>query len=754
MKNQFLDNSLLQSQRELNKDSSMDENTWMRQVSSRKSQQISSEELSQILKKHSLLNKNTCYNNNEGGIKNRNSMIINRKNIKTLLITENNNESNQSLNSDKINNKKYESSDSLSESSSHKEEEKEIQNDNQNIDNKIKEEELNFNISSIENNKNNIDINIENDNNYSESKDKNINIKDEDLKDNSQNVNMNDQNNINNQNVIENDINLNNNSNDNKNNENNLKNNNNLKDELYINNIQPSEIKEEISEENKEELKIKNFQLKNIKNQEQKKDQFNHIILSTEDKFKMLCQSYLKIPNYFIFKNDKNEEKNEETNIKNIDLNNGKNIIIEPMINTKNPELELLSYNPGNKPNNPFSVNGAFMRNKNYLTERMYNNIHNEKTNENNEENNNETIEKNNKGSLKNRNYIGRNTFKYLEEISKSPSENNIFIEKYGNSPFNSIEYNSISPDKIREDFYNEKNNNINNQIKKFNTINSEKNLFKRKYKNDNRSNSNNVIMPSNLDNTNYGSTIVVSEDNSNVRKIINISRNKYLQSKIPSLKETLKTINRNFFPNNIESIENEINNETSVIKGVEKSLTQRIINISTQNRLFDNINKEIKNQNLKSNNTNKSNVSSSLYNSRNQKRNNIYKLSYYKNNGFRTNIDLMNKINLSPNPNEYNKKEKEMITNYNNRHQKISTNSISPTKLLSSNKNTSKEKFNSTLKNKFKKNNPNLLNKENNINNNKNKKEILFYKFADYKLKNQLFPPNSLNSKNLQFFK
>lgn len=50
MKNQNLDNSLLQSQRELNKDSSMDENTWMRQVSSRKSQQISSEELSQILK--------------------------------------------------------------------------------------------------------------------------------------------------------------------------------------------------------------------------------------------------------------------------------------------------------------------------------------------------------------------------------------------------------------------------------------------------------------------------------------------------------------------------------------------------------------------------------------------------------------------------------------------------------------------------------------------------------------------------------
>ena len=41
MKNQFLDNSLLQSQRELNKDSSMDENTWMRQVSYSKYQQIS-----------------------------------------------------------------------------------------------------------------------------------------------------------------------------------------------------------------------------------------------------------------------------------------------------------------------------------------------------------------------------------------------------------------------------------------------------------------------------------------------------------------------------------------------------------------------------------------------------------------------------------------------------------------------------------------------------------------------------------------
>ena len=105
MKNQNLDNSLLQSQRELNKNTPMDENTWMKQVSSRKSQQITSEELSQILRKHSLLNKNN--NNNEGGIKNRNSMIINRGNIKNLLNTENNNESNQSLNSDKINKKNY-----------------------------------------------------------------------------------------------------------------------------------------------------------------------------------------------------------------------------------------------------------------------------------------------------------------------------------------------------------------------------------------------------------------------------------------------------------------------------------------------------------------------------------------------------------------------------------------------------------------------------------------------------------------------
>ncbi len=765
MNNHNLDNSLLQSQRELNKkkNTPIDENTWMKQVSSRKSQQISSEELSQILRKHSLLNKlNSSFNNIEGSIKNRNSMIINRGNIKNLLITENTVESNQSLNSDKIKNQKlYESSDSLSESSNINEEENEIQNDNQK---KIEEEDINFS----ENNDNNIkeenekvnnqnNINNQNDNNLIENKDKNENIKDEELKNDSQNLDINNENNLNNQNEIENDININNNSNDNKNNDNNLENNtiNNKNDEIIKNNY-PSEIKEDISEEIIEDLNIKN-NLKDKKNSEEKKEEFEHIILSTEDKFQMLRQSYLKVPNLFTFKNDKNEEENEESK-KNIDLNNEKKIIIEPMINNNNPELELLSYNPGNKSINPFSLNSALMRNKNYLTERIYNNkyINNEIIKENNEENNDENNELNNKESQKNKKYIGRNNFKYLQEISKSPSENNIFIEKYGNSPFNSIEYNSLSPEKIREDFYNEKNDEFNNKNKKFNTISNEKDLFKKKNKKDNLSNKNYIIMPSNLENSNYGSTIFVSEDTSYLRKIINDSRKKYLQNSIPSLKDSLKTINKKFSNNNFESIENEINNENSVFKGGEKCNTQRINYNSNKYRLFNNKNKGIKkkNSNLKNNNSNKYS-SSILYNSRNQKRNNIYQLSYYKNNGFRTNLDLTNKISLSPNSNDLNNiKEKEILTDYKNKDQKIITNSMSSSILFPSKNNISKDKYNLNVKNKFKKNNSNQFNNENDVNDNKIKKEKLFYKFADYKLKKQLLPPNSVNSKYLKFFK
>ena len=277
--------------------------------------------------------------------------------------------------------------------------------------------------------------------------------------------------------------------------------------------------------------------------------------------------------------------------------------------------------------------------------------------------------------------------------------------------------------------------------------------------------------MPSNLENTNYGSTIIVSEDTSYLRKIINNSRNKYLQNNIHSfirisqenvgksnnihsLKDSFKSINKNFSPNNIKSIDNEINNENSEFKGEEKSNTQRTFGNSNKYRLFYNSNKGLKKvQHLKNNNSNKDNISSSkIYNSRNQKRNNIYQLSYFKNNGFRTNLDLTNKISLSPNPNDL--KEKEIVTYFNNKDQKIITNSMSSSILFSSKNNISKDINNLNLKNKLKKNNKNHFNKEKDINNNKIKKEKLFYKFADYKLKKQLLPPNSVNSKYLKFFK
>ena len=112
-----LNNSLIQNQKNLDNDiSPTDENSWIKHVSSRKSQQITSEELSEILRKHSFYKKNNSKLNNDG--KNRNSVVVNRGNIKSLFIPENNNLE-QSLNSEKIkNNNKNESSDSLSESSS------------------------------------------------------------------------------------------------------------------------------------------------------------------------------------------------------------------------------------------------------------------------------------------------------------------------------------------------------------------------------------------------------------------------------------------------------------------------------------------------------------------------------------------------------------------------------------------------------------------------------------------------------------
>ena len=75
----------------------IDENSWIKQVSQRKSKQLSTEDLSQIIRRHSFLR--------------RNSMVINRDNIKSLLIPENSNDSKKSSESEKsVNDSSNESS--------------------------------------------------------------------------------------------------------------------------------------------------------------------------------------------------------------------------------------------------------------------------------------------------------------------------------------------------------------------------------------------------------------------------------------------------------------------------------------------------------------------------------------------------------------------------------------------------------------------------------------------------------------------
>ena len=80
------ENSLKKNKNDLDNNALMDENSWIKQVSQRKSKQLSTEDLSQIIRRHSFLK--------------RNSMVINRDNIKSLLIPENSNDSKNSINSE------------------------------------------------------------------------------------------------------------------------------------------------------------------------------------------------------------------------------------------------------------------------------------------------------------------------------------------------------------------------------------------------------------------------------------------------------------------------------------------------------------------------------------------------------------------------------------------------------------------------------------------------------------------------------
>ena len=398
MNSNDLDNSLIKNQKENdNKNTNIiDENSWIKQVKSKKSTQLNAQDLSQIIRIHSIKKNNELKN----GKKNRNSLIIDRGNLKSLLIPQNTNESNKSVNSELIKNIKEEESDNSSNIISERNNESDSQNENKN--------------EHIYNN------NKENVKKYNNKK-KNSKIK---------------------------------------------------------------EIKEEISEENKDEFNSKHNKIPKIK---KKNNNFTNKILSTEEKFQMLRQSYLKIPNFIISK--KNLKKKNNNNINNSNENIEKKILITPMINSDNPELELLTHNPENRPINPFSIKCALLSDKGPLSARYYidNNI-------NDDDNNNEK---------KDCKTFRKSTFGYLNEMNKSSSENNIFKQHYGNSTFN-----IIAPYTYRMD-------NITNEM--FNIEKNQKNTFKHKKS----KSSYNIIMPVNYDNKNSNFNNFIRNIDNNTNKII-----------------------------------------------------------------------------------------------------------------------------------------------------------------------------------------------------------------------------------------
>ena len=321
------ENSLKKNKNDLDNNALMDENSWIKQVSQRKSKQLSTEDLSQIIRRHSFLK--------------RNSMVINRDNIKSLLIPENSNDSKNSINS--------ESEKSVNDSSS------EISND-------------------------------EKENKKKKQKNKNKKIKEK-------------------------------------------------KKEKYSKNNYKinSEIKEELTEESEDLNTKKKINYYNNKNNILEKP------LSTEEKYQMLCQSYLNTPNLLI--------------------PNTKNNKIE------NSDLELLSYNPKNKLINSFSKNSVLLSDKGPLSSRKYYRNNEVENNSSNREEEDFKIY---------RNYIKR-PFGYLKEISKSSSDKNIFIHHYGDSPFNNASKNRNNK------FYNNNNEKNYRKIKFSHSCKNRKNAYDKK---------------------------------------------------------------------------------------------------------------------------------------------------------------------------------------------------------------------------------------------------------------------------------
>ena len=699
-------------------------------------------DIENTIKKNNNINHNENNNNNNDGIMNKLKNSTNKNSIKNFNNNDNDEDENN-RNNNNMNNIK---------NTLNSKNEKFKKGNNNNSGNEIEN-------NNIENNNiENINKNDNNGNNNNLKKSQNINsLNPNNKNDNKFKESFNDSNNL-----LKNEKEL----------QKTLKNNNNkinsLKKGLF-NNKYPTNtyIKDNISEE----VNIKSFKqkLKDKKGQKIKYDEYGNKILSTEDKFQMLRHTYLKIPNFNLSQNNNNNEEEEinnkeKTNNENNNNSNKTKEIITPMENINNPELELLTYNQENKSLNPFSRNSAFMSNKHYLNSVNYNKDYNSNNENYDSLNDNNDKENNNEGNKSHRN---PSSFKYLEEITKSPSENNIFVQQYGNTAFNSIENNkSVSPfKKKKDDFYDnydEKNNNIN---KKFNTIDNEKEIknYKLHKKRNNKSQSinSNLIMPIYNEKINYESSIMNIDDTQGLRKIINNSRNNFLKSKIPSLKDSFRTSNKDFSPKENAFIYNNNSGFKSAMRDIHyfenNNVQRKDFSPEKSNRFED-----IKNGNqkviLSYSNKKKYFSPSNQYYSRNQNNKNLYQVysgdnnTYFKN-MFNSNdkIDLYSfnqNINESKNINEQKVNKKNKINGK-------FFNSFSSSKLDSSNKNNhreTKENINK-LKTLFKNNNYKFqINKDNIINS--IKKDTLFYKFADSKLKKQLLPPNAVNSDNINIFK
>ena len=527
MNSNDLDNSLIKNQKEKdNKNTNLiDENSWIKQVKIKKSTQFKEQDLSHIIRKHSV-KKNSELKNEK---KNRNSLIVDRGNLKNLLIPENSTESIKSINSDYVKNKKEENSD---------------------------------NSSNI----------ISESNNESESQNENINE------------------------YI------------NKNNKEYIKKN---KDKKNKNNEINSEIKEEITEESKDDFNSKKNKILNNKKKNPK--YIINKILSTEDKFQMLRQSYLKIPNFIMSK--QNQKKKNNNNINNENIEKEKEILITPMSNSDNPELELLTHNPENRPINPFSIKCALLSDKGPLSARY--NIDN-------------NINEDNITEKKICKTFRKSTFGYLNEMSKSSSENNIFKKHYGNSAFNIIAPYTYRMDNINNEFYNVDNN--------------QKKIFKHKKS----KSSYNVIMPVNSEykNSNFNNFIRNSDNTTN--KI----NNDYSSNNSNLLKSSEEynslPFNRNLYRYPKKNFFKKIINNKNINKEYLISNLLNVMNINIKDK------GKINNKHKKSNSISLSsyncfspstNISQEIFNMKVNKIKNFLKLGKF--NGQRNNYNTINNKEL-----------------------------------------------------------------------------------------------------------